>query len=108
MQDLYRQLSAFIDTVAGNYLAALPDDLRASPAFMPLADELAAFGTATLRSRLDNPAAVKLLRRFVAALLPSGGPCSAGMCLIYIRYIYSKSASAVSNISGCVPYSVSI
>ncbi len=59
-----------LNTTLGDALAALPLEARESAAYRALCDGALAFATATLRHRLDDAASVRLLRRFLAALLP--------------------------------------
>ena len=60
-----------LDTTLGDALAKLPLEARDSAAYRGLCDAVLAFATATLRHRLDDAASVRLLRRFLAALLPA-------------------------------------
>jgi hypothetical protein len=62
-----------LDTTLGDAVAALPPAARDSTAYRALSDAALAFATAALRYRLDSAPTVRLLRRFLAALLPPDG-----------------------------------
>ena len=59
-----------LDVTLGDAIAALPLAARDSTAYQALTDAALAFATAALRHRLDSAGTVRLLRRFLAALLP--------------------------------------
>jgi hypothetical protein len=62
-----------LDASLSDAVAALPDSERNTSEFAKIAaDACNEFGTAVLRKRAQDPIAMRVLRRFAAALLPSG------------------------------------
>ncbi|KAK9836971.1 hypothetical protein WJX81_003433 [Elliptochloris bilobata] len=68
---LERQLAGYLDGCLGDALAALPDQARRVALFARLVAGAGALGTAALRHRFEDPAALRTLRRLLAALLPA-------------------------------------
>ena len=62
-----------LDTTLGDALAALSPAARDSTAYRALIDAALTYATAALRHCLDMAPTVRLLRRFLAALLPPDG-----------------------------------
>jgi len=61
-----------LDASLSDAIAALPDSERNTSAFAKIAaDTCTEFGTAVLKKRAEDPVAMRVLRRFTAALLPS-------------------------------------
>lgn len=68
-----QQMATDIDTWIGDAIAAMPLSARQpSGALSALAQPVLKFATAVLKHRLHDAACIKLLRRFLAALLPAG------------------------------------
>ena len=71
---LEAQLLELMDGPVGDAVAALPTSQRGSPAFADLARTVCGgLCTAVLRHRMGDVRAVRLIRRFAAALLPDDG-----------------------------------
>ena len=67
------QLRGYLDGLLGDAISSMPDQAKAAHAGSQGRPEaIAKFGTAVLRHRIDSPAALRTLRRFLAALLPAG------------------------------------
>ncbi|KAL4518589.1 hypothetical protein Ndes2437B_g00681 [Nannochloris sp. 'desiccata'] len=67
-----QRLLQLLDASLSDAVAALPDSERTTSAFAKIAaDACNVLGTAVLRKRAEDPVAMRVLRRFAAALLPS-------------------------------------
>jgi hypothetical protein len=70
-EKLLEQLRGYLEGFVGDTLAELPNQERETPVFTELAKKGEGFATAVLRRRFDDPGSLRLIRRFLAALLPS-------------------------------------
>lgn len=66
-------LAVLLDGQLGNLIAALPNTLRTSPEYTSCCLATAQLQSAVLQSRGNDPAAVRLVRRLAAALVPDPG-----------------------------------
>ena len=72
-QSAERAFLRLLDASLSEAVALLPDSERKTSAFTSLTTEACTeFGTAVLRRKAGDPLAMRVLRRFTAALLPSG------------------------------------
>jgi Nucleolar pre-ribosomal-associated protein 1 len=71
--ELEQRFLQLLDASLSDAVAALSDSERNTSEFAKVAaDACNEFGTAVLRKRAEDPVAMRVLRRFAAALLPSG------------------------------------
>ena len=68
----------YLDGFVGDAVAAMSGPARVKPSFAALCDATLTFATAVLRHRLEDTASVRLLRRFLAALLPQQADSGTG------------------------------